>query len=1565
VRARAAALVLFALVALTLSLVAREPGAHGAATEPPPEPPPAEVHFLPELGLPATEVVAFGASPAESPQAPTEAWAYGYLGDVPPAGEEEQVDRYTLLEHGADGTWQRVPLPVGPTGKVPERPDIFPAKLGALAGQSTPAGSVTLLTGAGIVLRDPGAAPRLVPPPSGAELLGAGETLPPAAPPEGAPTPYSVYDPAPGKAGLMIAPYGDAATPGKAPGAVGPGVLDYDGAAWTREPIEAGGEPVHPLAIACGPTTNPPTADPGEGCWLLAEVGTEPGHLTLFRRGPAPPAEEESAIGEGEGPGGEGEGPKEGEGPGEGGKPPAFSWAPVSVENGLLGGQSGPGAATLSALPGNTQMLTATSQGIWVDFGATLVAGGEPSSASELVEPTGSGTPPSLAAKVAGSWCYPTGPGCKESLGGSFPIAYRSFAWPGASAEDPGRRIVTGLPGRAVLELSSKVFSRAAGAGGSPGIAPGGAAFTSPESGFVADGIDPDAAPDGAGQSQVIAVTTEPPAAQTAVEPVPFRQPLNAVAMNPDGNGEAIAVGANGEFAHYSPVGGWRQDSVSYVNDEEGTGNLGVAGKPGETLLGVAWPTAERAYAVGQGGGIWTWTPEDGVWTPLFQATPAPLNGIAFSASNPSRGFAVGSPNIFHLNNPTRWGSDLEKAPMEDEPETAAVFTSVAFAGEEAIATWHQGNTETGVQKGGISVEGGGGWEVEPEVDKLVSELTGQARWPTKVAGLADGGAVVAGPGFVLKRESTTAPWQFSAEPLPEAGNIAALGAYRDSSGAVRAVVAIDMGPRREVQPTHYGGTAEPLPASGYLLRETADGWTDLEHQALPVEEGSTAMPARPEPALALAVSEDGESMLAVGGQTGVFNTSVEPKGTEYETAAAIRLPASAAIDPDVQAPVSPPAAGRPTLAIAGQAACAAPCADQAEEGLAPDTLLTNALTTAAEIAATGPRELRAFVYTGGRLEPTTVAPDYGAEMGRLASLFSAAAPLPLLTTPSPDLLAGGETAFSTAFAGFGPRAGSTSYYAFRSEPQGRPPLEVVVLDLSTGTLGTAQETWLRKELETARQAGVTVVAVGNASPEFILPDPPAGIQAPTQMEDQSAVASILIEGGAVAYFFDYPGATVFGVLSNGVQGLPAIGTGTLGYGRPAPGATDWLGSSSFLLAEVQPAPSTTRPAGVLVRSIPNISSLVLHGIGGQRLAAGEAETFEGLGRLPAGGVRMEGESGFAGPEPYVTFPFPSPSLSCEGVNCAISPLRDYYFNSSDPSVGEFVSPGSPADSEGQRPTDPLSGFFCARSPGTTTVSITAGGLSYSEPIEVTEGEVGDGCRLPVPVLETSMGGPVVETAPAEPAAEPPPPPVHHQVVPTPGVTPHHAPTPAHHSPPQAHQVPRPPAPTPAPTSPTPQTVRPVVSPHPAPGVQPAPPTGVSSQPVPQTSVQPGTQPVSQAAPAPGVAPAPGMAPDRVGQEEVATQRSHLAVRVRRPATAHRIPATVHHIPATATAMRAGAVGNDAGSASLPLAGALGIVGLLALAGGAGVAASGRGDRRAYAAASLTRRSCRPRRREF
>ena len=79
--------------------------------------------------------------------------------------------------------------------------------------------------------------------------------------------------------------------------------------------------------------------------------------------------------------------------------------------------------------------------------------------------------------------------------------------------------------------------------------------------------------------------------------PVPFRRPLLAVTTEPgttpgDGNAEALAVGADGEIARYHPGLGWVPEFIY--------SSAGVVQTP--TLRGVAWPTSERAFAVGDDG---------------------------------------------------------------------------------------------------------------------------------------------------------------------------------------------------------------------------------------------------------------------------------------------------------------------------------------------------------------------------------------------------------------------------------------------------------------------------------------------------------------------------------------------------------------------------------------------------------------------------------------------------------------------------------------------------------------------------------------------------------------------------------------------------------------------------------------------------------------------------------------------------------------------------------------------------------------------------------------------------
>jgi hypothetical protein len=1335
--------------------------------------------LVPELGLPATGVVALGASPAE---APDEVWAYGRLGPVPPAADSGQRDRYVLLRHTLGGAWQVVPLP--DAAAAPSSGEGLPARLGALAGQVTPAGSVALMAPTAIILRDPGGTPESVPPPAGPDLLAPGESVPPDPPPAGEPTPYAVVDEDSGSAGLLIAPYTEGPPPD---GGLGPGVLRYDGVAWSREPIEAPeGERVRTLAIACAPTAERPNTVSAENCWLLAGLG-EQGRLALFRRDA--------------GGGGEEVGP---------------TWAPVEIDGGLLGSAAGEppaGAASVAALGPGAQMLTATSQGVWVDFVAAI-AGGEPRSASELVLPEGDG------ARVAGSWCRPSGPGCAGELGASFPLAYRSFAWPGASPADPGTRLITGLAGRAMLRLEAGAFAYAEGPGGSPGAAPGGSAFVSPRRGMIADGIDPNLALDGAGQSQVVEAGAPQPSDFMADEPVPARAPLLAVAPEPGrepgaADAEALAVGKSGEVVRFVPGSGWRQDAV-----------IGADQSALPTLRGVAWPRVDRAFAVGEKGAIWSWSSTEGAWRP-GRVPSTDLNAIAFSHFNPDRAFAVGDGRIL-----SRAGEGWREESLPPGLSGNAVFTSVAFAGasreyvsDPALAAY---SSPSG---GGLLVEDGSGWHLDSEFAELLAAIGGAA--PMRVAGLPDGGALVAGPGYVIKREIEGSPWGLSPQPLPEARSIAALAAYRDSGGALRALVSIGLGPLR------VGPGTQPIPASGYLLRETDAGWSDLEHAALPVSDGSADMPLRPEPVLALLVAAGGETGLAVGGHSGEF-TGAAAEGSGYETAAVMRFPASTALENEA-APVKVNPA--PSLLIAGHAACAAPCATEAANGLGPDVALADALASAGVLARRNPELLRAFIYTGGRLE-SGVDPggtgitglearaSYERELGRLGSLFATGAGgPPILATASPDLTAGGTALFDSFFSPYGPGGGS-SYYSRLFESRGKPPVLVVVLDYSSGALGPEQKAWLRDQLLAAKREHFRSLVVGTASLGFALPDP--ALAGPVlQATDAAAVRSILFEGGASAYFYDYPGANVRSWMTSGDLSIPAFGTGALGYSQPRGSSSDWLGSSAALLANFghdEPEQSNIFP--VTVRAIPQIVSLSMRNDRGSRLNAGETVLFEGLGRRPAAGIRIEEEAGaprFAGPEPYEVIPFAGPDLRCRGANCDYRVAVEYRFSSSDPEVGDFVP-------------DETSPLFCAKSPGTTTVSLTAGGLSYSTPVTVTADQVRPSCR------QAPVDARLRNAEPQSPTLRP-----EAQTTPAP-------PAPTHQSPPPPQLLATPPTAVPVPPL-TPAAI--VPPPWPVIVQPPAPPGAIN--------------PVSTASPAgapvPGASPA--FAPGEREEEAVAREAAH------------------------------------------------------------------------------------------
>lgn len=1492
-----------AIAALVLALTrTTDTGTAAGATAA--QPPTSADYFEPELGLPATGVVAFGSSQEGS----GEVWAYGELGQTPIEVEGKAYSSQEALLERSDTSkeWAVMPLPeLEGEPLAPQGAQGGVREYGALAGQATSAGGVVLLTSQRIVVRDPGEHPCLAPSlgqasgespkegechgsgeagkstesggseganveSEGASALAAGESL---LPPVGSKTPtvpFAAVEEGEGrKTGILIAPYDDGGkqSPSGQP-AFQPGVLRYDGKEWTRENVEGSGEEIAhftALALSCAGTQAAPESSSPENCWLLAAHGT-PGSekLSLYRR-----VRSSSA-------------------------PSDWSWRLQPVSDWMLGSEprpAGVSSVNVAPLPQGGQMLTATSQGVWVDF--DVYANGQPApvNVSELVQAPGA---EGERSKVAGTWCYPTGTVCQQSLGAPLPTHYRSFAWSGASSTKTGTRVITGLQDRAMLELSGGNFTYMVGDGGQPGFGAGGAAFYTASAqgstqgsveGLIADGEGPTGGEDSEGQSQAIGITSAAPDDQLTEESVPFRHPLLAVTQAPgtapgDPNAEALAVGAEGEIGRYVPGQGWRPEAL--YNSE---GKAQTA-----TLRGVAWPEPRRAYAVGDNGTMWLWTQENGYWVP-DPAKPfnfiGSLTAIAFEPGNPQLGYAVGKEGAL-LKYGKSWEelSASESATLEHElgvEEWRLNFTSVAFAGSQAIASYryvtHEGETE--IEAGGLLINEGSGWHRDSSAAALLSAQPAlKDTVISKVAGLSDGGAVAAGPDLVIERESAGAPWHLSQTPLPEAQNISALAAYRESGGPVRAIVSIDLDPSLNpnmggvLRNDPFGGDVpavtspeqpppfippDPLPDSGYVVKEAASGWTDMEHEALPARTGQVDVPVRPDPVLAMEVSGNGQQGLAVGGQTydeGGYGD--EPKG---ETAGLMRFPAGTGAGQAAPVSIAAPS-GQASFVVGGEASCEERCADLANESIGSDVWLTHALSTAGRIEGA-----RAFLYVGSRTTPAT-----GNEAGEIATreltrfegLLGAAGSLPVYVDPSTfkRVLTTGATPTPCG-------CGANAYSLLSAGAPGQGGLvKVIALDYSAGALGTGQKEWLERELKAAYHVEEPSIVMGRDALSPSLPNGPEIKQAP----EAEAVAKILVEQHASAYVFDYTGVNMKTTIRAAGGEVPAFGTGTLGANEATTeNELDDLHSSAFLLLSVEAAadPTVAKPWNVTAKGIPNIGQLSLNATNGVLLRRSQPAIFEGLARRPPAGLEIGSGNGTAkGKEvlPSVYDPIPH---NCQGTNCPYEVPLEYTFTSSNPDVGGFVEheaasssaaqvqlnaknqpiPDEPRDAEGalnaalnfnqngkgeslnergEVVAAEHSALFCAYNEGTTVVTITAGGLSYSMPVTVQGGSAEHPCgtvplRNPPPRYEASTT-PLVFPNPSTPLNQAPLTPQLQSIVPPP--------PPPVITPVAKHTPPRPTVHAPLLQTPATLFPLPVLVPPPAPNLaRPTPPSGTAQVP--------------------------------------------------------------------------------------------------------------------------------------
>jgi len=1249
-----------------------------------------------------------------------------------------------------------------------------------------------------------------------------------------------------GSAGALVVPVYE----GKG---VDEAVLHWDRHGWTSEKIDIPTESAQEFNVLAVAASGP------EHAWLLARLSQEAygsERLALFHR--------VQAKGE-------------------------WSWRQVEVEVGagsgevklplsvpVAGGSPKAGEplavsdAEGSEITTESQLLTTTSEGVWVDGVRTDAEHGQPYTTMYVRPEEAKGVTKGVIEK---SWCKAAAetPACEGTLPQEPSLEYgRSIAWPGS--EPYGERVIAGLFEGMALRLEGEEFKPVLSIGGGsdklPEAVPGklyGAAFSSPSEGWL-------------GYSIPVHLTASSEPDRLGYWPVATRHALLALAPEPGApvaalSSEALAVGEEGAVDRYKPGEGWLPEHLFGPGERIEDPNLRA----------VAWPTANRIYAVGERGEMWLWRGETGLWerdpaTPLnFRGN---LYGVAFDPANPARGYAVGSQATGPEGLILGYGKTWTEEPLPAEVQNAQ-FTGIAFAGSEALAAYSVPTGEN-TFSGGLLVNDGSGWSV----DREEQQVTGSAR-VRAVAALPDGGAaVLAGQDRVrlYERESADAPWRQAATPLPN-GLSGSLSLYR-RNGALRALVSPGGGaqltqglmgfepppgsPPYEHQTASLGGGASPW--AGVLLRQTTTGWSDEEHEDNPVEQsglyGQYDEPYHPDPLIATLVSPGGEAAWAVGGITAEGNLA---------TADVARYPAEgrAPNEGESAVPVAPeepaPAAagGVTTVALAGGDSCAAPCTDRVRTGIGPQVWLESATALAKRAGAS------AFFYSGPMVSYSSFSgsrvplPPFTEEYARYALLFATDS-LPSYV----DVAEGeheGESALVPAFAGLDAPLGSspaagwtpaggslTEHEGAGAEAGGYYALEnshvvAVVLDNAAGAgVDAAQRVWLEQQLQRAGEIHKPVIVLAEAD----LSKPLAPGKHEAQAEALFAALVGQDPGGqdpggyaASAYFYDAHEQNVSKTLSFGGGSLRLIGSGTLGYALAAnENTTEFHGAKGFVLGEVQWGDSTVAEqavdrAPVQARLIPVVGELAMEPLGGTLLRRSTPVLFDGLARTPRAGCR--GESAEEGCDEGRYVPLPS---VCVGVTCSEAILPEYEFRSSRPDIGGFVklntaapdpfiSPGasvSPADvlldAKGEPVPDgreehgeqvgATSGLFCPYNAGETKVTISAGGRSYTLPVQVQAGSVRQPCgtvplrelppvnakvEAPTPTLAPQPAPPGVAPAaaappppiPPPPVATPVPPPVHRPAAPTPFVPLAIPPTPL------LAFVP-PPVPTPArPTPPT------------------------------------------------------------------------------------------------------------------------------------------------------------------
>ena len=564
-----------------------------------------------------------------------------------------------------------------------------------------------------------------------------------------------------------------------------------------------------------------------------------------------------------------------------------------------------------------------------------------------------------------------------------------------------------------------------------------------------------------------------------------------------------------------------------------------------------------------------------------------------------------------------------------------------------------------------------------------------------------------------------------------------------------------------------------PLAGAGLSCARPATGWRDEQRQSYPLpgqqrpKQTLYDLPVRPDPVLALLIAPDGSDGWAVGGETGTSSPSGRrrsrpPAAMRYGPAATPPSNAATGRDPDAPAgprpsrsaatPSAPPPA--PTTAAPGSAptaGCAPRSAAPAGGGrvCAPSSTPAPASppTTAAPLreltagpaigarlrprgerlrrAASAPRRRAAGLRRRRRNPTSTAAGSLGTFVGRLRRLRRAA-------RRRRPRRRGSRRSRQTGRG--------QGYYSFDSSGNGGA-VRVIVLDYSRP--------------RARRPAALLARPAALRRPPRRPPGDrrrrarPRRPGRPTRPSDRAQTIQALVGGSAprrlraaragrrrlgLPLRLSRSRTAPTGSTPAAARSPPTAAARSATSPRPPPTDTEFAGASGFLLVSVdaaEPRRRHQRRPGRRRSWSPRSAPLALDATDGTLLRRSQPALFEGARPPAAGGLASARASRRAAdlrtcsaPDPYVPIP-----AECQGANCATSLFPEYTFTSSQPDIADFVAP-DPASTnprnvqlvKGKPVLDPHSGLLCAFNAGTTTVTVTTGGLSYSQKVTVQPG---------------------------------------------------------------------------------------------------------------------------------------------------------------------------------------------------------------------------------------------------